>query len=128
MSELPPEVEGRFGAFRSAWRMEVLNGFITRERVVGFDWYIFWLQLEGRWECLPFRTLEAGSNEQLPLVGGVEFIAAAIGRTRKLYLVVDWESIGNGEEIWWWKIYWRRRGRMYLLVTVRTDDPFLMVV
>jgi hypothetical protein len=77
---------------------------------------------------LPFGTLEAGSNEELPLVGDVEFIAAAIGRTRKLYLIVDRESIRDGVEIWWWKIYWRRGGGMYLLVTVHTDDPYLMVV
>jgi hypothetical protein len=87
MSELPQEVEGRIGAFRSAWRMEVLNGFITRERVIGSNWYIFWLQLGGRWEYLPFGTLEAGSNDQLPLVGDVEFIAVAIGRTRKLCIL-----------------------------------------
>ena len=127
MSDLPHEIEGSFGSYRSAWRVEVLGGYITREQVVGSDWYIFWLHLEGRWESLPFGTLEAERKVQLPPRDG-RIVAAAIGLPQKLYLTVVRESIGDGEEIWWWRIYWRKEGRVYLLVTVRTNDPFVMVV
>jgi hypothetical protein len=80
MASLPQDIESRFGFFRAAWRL-IGGGYVTRERVVGSDWYIFWLFLEGRWEYLPFGTLEAASNRYRwePLVGDIELVAAAIG-------------------------------------------------
>jgi hypothetical protein len=102
MSELPPEVGGGFGSFRSAWRLEGMNGYIIRKRVIGSDWYIFWLCLEGRWEYLPFGMVESRtSNRWRSLLGDEGIIAAAIGHSQMLYLVVDCELVGTAEEMCW---------------------------
>jgi hypothetical protein len=80
MPQLPRDLDGRFGAFHSAWRLQGLDGYVTHEWVVNSNWYIFWLFLEGRWEYLPFGILEAGGEMQWdPLFGTVESIAGAIG-------------------------------------------------
>ena len=129
MPQLPSELDGRFGAFRSAWMLQGVNGFITRELVVGSNWYVFWMFLEGRWEYLPFGTLEAdGELDWEPLIGGVVAVAGAIGRSRALTLVIEREGRAEEDGSWWWLIYWRRGNRRFLLTVQRTDGPFLMVV
>ncbi len=129
MTSLPREIESRFGSFRAAWRL-IGEGYVTCERVVGSDWYIFWLYLEGRWEYLPFGTVEAASNRYLwePLVGDIEFVAAAIGNSRKLWLVLERGEEEHGDRAWCWIIYWRFGNTNYLLTARKTDGPFVMVV
>jgi hypothetical protein len=129
---LPRELDGRYGRLCSAWRLQGLDGYITQEHVVGSNWYIFWLFLAGRWESLPFGTLEASEDDVwAPLVGTIEFVAGAIGRSRVLYLVVERE-IGTNEAVggntWWWLIYWKRGRRFYLLSVQRTEGAFLGIV
>ncbi len=132
MLRLPREPDGRYGRLRSAWRLQGLDGYITQEHVVGSNWYIFWLFLAGRWESLPFGTLEAGEGDLCaPLVGTIEVVAGAIGRSRVLYLVVEREIGTNGAvggDTWWWLIYWKRGGRFYLLSVQRTTGAFLGIV
>jgi hypothetical protein len=132
MPQLPRELDGRYGMFRSAWRLQGLDGFITQERVVESNWYIFWLYLAGRWESLPFDTLEVSDdNVWVPLVGTIEVVAGAIGRSRVLYLVVEREIRTNravGDDTWLWLIYWKRGERFYLLSVQRTEGAFLGVV
>jgi hypothetical protein len=90
MPQLPSELDGRFGAFHAAWMLRGVRGYITHELVVESNWYIFWMFLEGRWEYLPFGTLEAGEEiSWKPQIGDVELVAGAIGRSRALYLVVE---------------------------------------
>lgn len=86
--------------------------------------------LEGRWEYSPFGTLEAASNRYRwePLVGDIELVAAAIGNTRKLWLVVEREEEEHGGRAWWWMIYWRFGDTNYLLAARKTDGPFIVVV
>ena len=129
MNTLPPEIEGSFGSFRAAWRL-IGEGYITRERVVGSDWFIFWMFLEGRWEYLPFGTIEAAANKYRwePLIGDIELVAAAIGNTKKLWLVVERGEEDHGERAWWWMIYWRFGGSVFLLASRKTDGPFVVVV
>jgi hypothetical protein len=129
MSSLPQEIESRFGLFRAAWRLGGI-GYITREMVVGSDWYVIWLFLEGRWEYLPFGTVEAETNRYRwePLIGDTELVAAATGNTQKLWLVVERGEEEHGERAWWWLIYWRFGGRVYLLASQKTDGPFVIVV
>jgi hypothetical protein len=87
---MPQEIESRFGSFRAAWRLSG-EGYITRERVVGSDWYVFWLLLGERWEYLPFGTVEAETDRYRwePLIGDIELVATAIGNNKKLWLVVE---------------------------------------
>jgi hypothetical protein len=130
MSLLPQEITDRFGSFRAAWTLAEGEGYITREYVVGSDWFIFWMKREGRWEYLPFGTIE-GEVERIPwrpLIGDIEVVATAIGNTRKLWLVVEKEINDIGVESWWWMIYWRYRGTIYRLSTRRTNGPFVAVV
>jgi hypothetical protein len=82
-----------------------LDGFITHERVVESDWYTYWIFLEGRWEYMPFGMVEA-----------------------KLWMIVEKEGVEDCDEIWWWLIYWRFGGTVYLLSVCRTIGPFLAVV
>ena len=97
MPRLPRELDGRYGLLRSTWRLQGLDGYITQEQVVGSNWYIFWLFLVGRWESLPFGTLEANEDDVwAPLVGRIKIVAGAIGRSRVLYLVVEREIGTNG--------------------------------
>ncbi len=129
MSSIPREIVDRFGAFRAAWRLSIMNGYITRERDVGSDWYIFWLKLEGRWEYLPFGTVEAGDDVGWEsIIGPIEVVAGAIGRSQLLYVVVERDTSSVGDEVWYWLIYWKRGGEKYLLTVQRTNGPFLMVV
>lgn len=130
MSLLPHEIDGRFGTFRAAWRLISDGGYITRERVVGSDWYIFWLFLDGRWEYLPFGTVEAEANRYRwePLIGDIELVAAAIGNRKKLWLVVERGAEEDGERPWWWIIYWSFGGRIFLMSVRKTDGPFVVVV
>lgn len=129
MTSLPQEIEDRFGSFRAAWRLSG-EGFVTRERVVGSDWYVFWLFLGERWEYLPFGTIEVGTDRYRwePLVGDIELVATAIGSNKKLWLVVERGEEERGERTWWWMIYWRVGGRVYLLAARKTDGPFVVVV
>jgi hypothetical protein len=130
MTAFPPEISDRFGTFQAAWRLANGAGYITRERVVGSDWYIYWMFQEGRWEYLPFGTIE-GEVERIPwrpLFGDIETVATAIGNSRKLWLVHEKEAVTSGEEDWWWIIYWRYRGRNYLLSAQKTSGPFVAVV
>jgi hypothetical protein len=60
--------------------------------------------------------------------GDIEAVATAIGNSRKLWLVVEKESVGVSGERWWWTIYWRYRGRLYPLLIRRTEGSFLAVV
>jgi hypothetical protein len=86
--------------------------------VVGSDWYIFCLFLDGRWENLPFGTVEAEANRYRwePLIGDIELVAAAIGNSKKLWLVVERGEEEDGDRSWWWMIYWRFSDRIFLLV------------
>jgi hypothetical protein len=130
MTSLPQEITDRFGRFRAAWRLADGEGYITREWVVGSSWYIYWIYLEGRWEYLPFGTSE-GEVERIPwrpLFGDIEAVATAIGNSRKLWLVVEREAVDVNNERWWWVIYWKNRGRLYLLSARRTEGCFLAVV
>jgi hypothetical protein len=129
MTSLSQEIEGRFGSFRATWRLSG-EGCITRERVVGSDWYVFWLFLGERWEYLPFGTVEAETNRYRwkPLVRDIELVATAIGINKKLWLVVERGEEERGERAWWWMIYWRFGGRVYFLATQKTDGPFVVVV
>jgi hypothetical protein len=132
MPRLPQELDGRYGMFHSTWRLQGLDGYITQEQVVGSNWYISWLFLAGRWESLPFGTLEANEDDVwAPLVGTIEIVAGAIGRSRVLYLVVEREIGTNGAvggDTWLWLIYWKRGERFYLLSVQRTEGAFLGVV
>lgn len=130
MSSLPQEIESRFGTFRAAWRLIGDGGYITQERVVGYDWYMFWLFLDGRWEFLPFWTVEADVNRYRwePLIGDIELVAAAIGNSKKLWLVVERGEEEDGDRPWWWIIYWRFGDRIFRLATRKTDGPFVAVV
>ena len=132
MPRLPRELDGRYGMLRSAWRLQGLDVYVTQEHVVGSNWYIFWLFLAGRWESLPFGTLEANEDDVwAPLVGTIEIVAGAIGRSRMLYLVVEREIGTNGAvggDTWWWLIYWKHGERFYLLSVQRTEGAFLGVV
>jgi hypothetical protein len=124
MSLLQTEITDRFGSFRAAWRLEG-GGYVTRKRVVGSDWYVFWLFLEGRWEYLPFGTIE-GEVDSIPwepLHGDIEAVATGIG-----WLVVERVISEAGDKIWWWVIYWRFRGDIYRLSTCMTAGPFVAVV
>jgi hypothetical protein len=129
MTSLPPEIESSFGTFRAAWRL-IGEGYTTRERVVGSDWYIFWMFLEGRWEYLPFGTVEAAAKYYRwePLIGDIELVAAAIGNTKKLWLVVERGEEDHGDRAWWWLIYWRSGDTNYLLPARKTDGPFVMII
>ncbi len=94
MPQLPRELERRFGVYRFAWVIPWMNGYVTHEQEGRSDWYIFWLLLENRWEYLPFGALEAGEGSQwTPLVGVLEAVAGAIGRSQVLYLVVEREVV-----------------------------------
>jgi hypothetical protein len=116
MSSIPREIVDRFGAFRAAWRLSSMNGYITRERVVGSDWYIFCLKLEGRWEYLPFGTVEAGDDVGWEsIIGPIEVVAGAIGHSQLLYVMVERDTSSVGDEVWYWLIYWKRGGGKYLL-------------
>jgi hypothetical protein len=119
-----------FGSFRAAWRLIREEGYITHERVVGSNWYIFWLYLEDRWEYLPFETIKVKGNRYHwePLVRDIELVATAIGNSKKLWLVVERTEEERGDRAWWWMIYWRFSRKNYLLATHRTDGPFIMVV
>jgi hypothetical protein len=130
MTVLPPEISDRFGTFQAAWILVNGAGYITRERVVGSDWYIYWMFREGRWEYLPFGTIE-GEVERIPwrpLFGDIETVATAIGNSRKLWLVREKGADTSGEEGWWWLIFWRYQGRIYLLSAQITSGPFVAVV
>ena len=130
MSVLPQEIVDRFGSFRAAWRLSDGEGYITREYVVGSSWYIYWMYLEDRWEYLPFGMIE-GEVERIPwrpLIGDIEVVATAIGNSRKLWLVVEKEVDDIGDERWWWLVYWRYRGTIYLLSARRMEGAFLAVV
>ncbi len=82
---MPSELDGRFGAFRAAWALQGGHGYITLELVVGSNWYVFWIFLEGQWEYLPFGMLGAdGEIGWEPLIGAVELVAGAIGRSQAL--------------------------------------------
>ena len=73
---------------------------------------------EGEVERIPWR----------PLFGDIEAVATAIGNSRKLWLVVEREAVDVNNERWWWVIYWKNRGRLYLLSARRTEGCFLAVV
>jgi hypothetical protein len=116
MPQLPSGLDGRFGAFRAAWMLQEDNGYITHKLVVESNWYVFWMFLGGRWEYLPFGTLEAdGGLGWEPLIGDVIAVAGAIGRSRVLTLVVEREGRAEEDGAWWWLIYWRRGNQRYLL-------------
>ncbi len=98
-------------------------------KVVGSDWYIFWLHLERRWEYLPFGTLEAADGSQWePLLGNMRTVAAAIGHAKKLCLVIKHELSSPTEETWLWRIYWRRGNGIYLLTALCTSGAIVLVL
>lgn len=85
MPQLPSKLDGRFGAFCAALALQGGNGYITLELVLGSNWYVFWIFLEGRWEYLPFGTLGAdGEIGWELLIEAVELVAGAIGRSQAL--------------------------------------------
>jgi hypothetical protein len=129
MTLLPHEIESRFGSFKAAWRLSG-EGYITRETVVGSEWYVFWMFLGDRWEYLPFGTVEAEASRYRwdPLVGDIELVATAIGNPKKLWLVVERGEEEHGERAWWWMIYWRFGSRVFLLASRKTNGPFVVVV
>jgi hypothetical protein len=65
---------------------------ITREQVVGSDWCIYWMLLDGGREHMPFGTIEVLDQYGWePLFGDIEAVAAAVGNSRKMWLVIEKE-------------------------------------
>ena len=79
---------------------------------------------------MPFGTVEAEASRYRwdPLVGDIELVATAIGNPKKLWLVVERGEEEHGERAWWWMIYWRFGGRVFLLASRKTNGPFVVVV
>ena len=127
MPRLPHELDDRFGLFRNAWELTGQDGFITKELVGSSYWYIVWKKLNNNWEYLIFGTREAEKIQWNPLFGELVSLAGNIGQGGSLNLAIE-RNIEGIRETYWWILYWRRRGLVYIMVILKTDGPFAFVV